>query len=337
MAIWLIGGTSESRELAIALADRQIPFVVTATTEQARQIYVSIDRLDDWAQLGDIDNPCNHADRLSIQAIRIGKLSNADLDRFLKRARITSILDASHPFATEISSLAIAHSQEHQLPYLRFERNNLSTNYQANIEQQAVNSAAKPDHPDNQDHIAKEFGWDQSTAISKDNSVDEAHNDRSPRSNHQSSLVVNIPSLDYLFTPAIAREYLINQNVLLTLGCKSLGSFKDWHNRAQLFARILPQPESIAMAEQAGFCPKQLIAIRPPISTGLEKALWQQWQIQTVVTKASGKAGGEDVKRSIAAQLNVPLIIIARTQIKYPAQTNQMAQAIAFCQKWSNP
>ena len=35
----------------------------------------------------------------------------------------------------------------------------------------------------------------------------------------------------------------------------------------------------------------RIIAIRPPISRELEQALWQQWRISLVVTKASGQSG----------------------------------------------
>ena len=50
----------------------------------------------------------------------------------------------------------------------------------------------------------------------------------------------------------------------------------------------------------------------------METALWQQWRISLVVTKASGTAGGEDIKRQVAAKLGIPLIVIARPQIAYP-------------------
>ena len=37
--IWLIGGTSESAQLAIALLEQKIPYLVTVTTESARRLY----------------------------------------------------------------------------------------------------------------------------------------------------------------------------------------------------------------------------------------------------------------------------------------------------------
>ena len=62
--------------------------------------------------------------------------------------------------------------------------------------------------------------------------------------------------------------------------------------------------------------------------------MWQQWQISLVVTKASGKAGGEDIKREVARELDIPLVVITRPQIIYPQQTDCLDEAIAFCQKY---
>jgi precorrin-6A/cobalt-precorrin-6A reductase len=98
-----------------------------------------------------------------------------------------------------------------------------------------------------------------------------------------------------------------------------------------LFARILPSITALEAALMAGFTPDRLIALRPPISLELERALWQQWQLSLVVTKASGKPGGEDVKRQLAAELSVKLAVIDRPILNYPQWTNDLEQAIGFC------
>jgi precorrin-6A/cobalt-precorrin-6A reductase len=68
----------------------------------------------------------------------------------------------------------------------------------------------------------------------------------------------------------------------------------------------------------------------------LEKALWQQWDISLVVTKASGAAGGEAIKRQVAAELGIPLIVIARPVVEYPQQTSDLEAALEFCQTHLN-
>lgn len=129
----------------------------------------------------------------------------------------------------------------------------------------------------------------------------------------------------------IASDILTHQRVLLTIGYRWLPLFQPWQDRATLFVRILPSTVALNAALAAGFTPDRIIALRPPISAALEYALWRQWQISMVMTKASGAAGGEDTKRQVAAQLGVTLIAISRPQITYPHQTDDVEQAIQFC------
>jgi precorrin-6A/cobalt-precorrin-6A reductase len=143
---------------------------------------------------------------------------------------------------------------------------------------------------------------------------------------HQDSQVIELPSIEHL----LVSNYLEGQRVLLTLGYKSLHCFQNYHERATLFARILPYASSVAMAVQAGFTSDRLIAIRPPVSLALEKALWQLWQISVVVTKASGHSGGEEVKRQVAEELGIPLVVISRPQINYPQVTSNLEEVVKF-------
>jgi precorrin-6A/cobalt-precorrin-6A reductase len=109
------------------------------------------------------------------------------------------------------------------------------------------------------------------------------------------------------FETLLTGNYLTNQRVLLTVGYKTLPRFKIWQSQAVLFARILPSMESLKVALESGFTSDRLIAIRPPISMELEKALWQQWNISLVISKASGQAGGEEIKQRVAELLGIPL------------------------------
>jgi precorrin-6A/cobalt-precorrin-6A reductase len=117
------------------------------------------------------------------------------------------------------------------------------------------------------------------------------------------------------------------------VGYKILPRFKQWQTQAVLFARILPSMESLKVALDSGFTSDRLIAIRPPISLDLEKALWQKWNISLVVSKASGQAGGEEIKQKVAELLGIRLIVIARPKVDYPQQTNDLNDVLKFCYK----
>jgi precorrin-6A/cobalt-precorrin-6A reductase len=243
--IWLIGGASESREIALEIVKLNLPCVVTVTTKEAKRLYP--------------DHPL-----LTILQIILDPLNWED---FYQKNSIQLIIDASHPYAMNISQLAINLSTSYGLPYLRYERSSLSK--------------------------------------------------------AQNIVLDSIKTL-------LSGGYLQGKRVFLTLGYKSLIGFKDWPDKHLLYTRILPKIESLQGALKAGFLPENLIAFRPPLNYEMEKALWQHWKIQIVVTKASGKVGGEDIKQQLSQELNIPLIIIKRPEIFYPQQTDDITEVVKF-------
>lgn len=250
--VWLIGGTSDSVEIAKILVVNRIPFVVSVATQAAKDIY------------------------LADTQVVIGYMNLEQMQSFCQRENIQQVIDASHPYATEVSQSAIAITAKLDIAYLRYERSNY----------QAANST------------------------------------------QTNSSIIELDSFDTL----LAGNYFQGQRVLLTVGCKILPQFQSWQKRATLYARVLPKLESLNIAQKAGFTSDRIVAIRPPLTIELETALWQQWQISLVVTKASGTAGGEDIKRQVAADLNIPLIIIARPQMDYPQQITDLQKIVALCQ-----
>jgi precorrin-6A/cobalt-precorrin-6A reductase len=260
--LWLIGGTQESRQLVtqlMATAPAAIApnLLVSVTTAAAQSLYPDLSPAQIW----------------------VGQLTPEQADAFLSTHTIVAILDMSHPFATAISTLAIALAKHHNLSYLRYERSPTEALPTA----QWLDLKGRPGN-------------------------------------------LILPEL----APVLTSEYLTEERSLLTLGYRWLPQFAPWQTRAVLFARILPSPTALVEAQSAGFTPDRLVALRPPLSPELEIALWQQWGITQVITKASGQAGGEAQKLAIAAAASIRLLRIARPAISYPRQTESLAEALAF-------
>lgn len=253
--VWLIGGTTESVLIAQTFASTKVTCIVTVATPTAKTLY-----------------PCQCQ-------VKVGRMDSPAMRQFCRQENIVALLDASHPYATEVSQNAIDTAIVCNIPYLRYERPLVQS-------------------------LAGGEGWFART--------------------------IELDDFNALF----AGNYLRGKRVLLTVGCQTLHLFKSWQGDSTIFTRILPKPESLAMAIAAGFTTERVIAIRPPISKELERALWQQWQISLVVTKASGSAGGEDIKRDVAKELGIPLVVITRPQIIYPQQTDCVDEAIAFCRQY---
>lgn len=98
MTVLLLGGTSEARELAAALAAAGIRFVSTLA--------------------GRVDRP-----KLPVGAVQIGGFGGIEgLRSFLTERRIHAVVDATHPFAEGMSRHAAAACSAEAVPLLRLER-----------------------------------------------------------------------------------------------------------------------------------------------------------------------------------------------------------------------
>ncbi|MEQ9368714.1 MAG: precorrin-6A/cobalt-precorrin-6A reductase [Coleofasciculus chthonoplastes F3-SA18-01] len=300
--LWLIGGTSESVQLAEAIASVDLPYLVTVTTAAAKSLYPQTPNLQ----------------------IQVGRLNGKQIEQLCQQQPITAILDASHPYAVEISRIAIATAQRFQIPYLRFERPRVEGDGGdeggfSNIRVTTTeNSETRP-------YKSVRAGFEQTlSSTAKPNSLNP------PLQRNNQPGVITLDSFETL----VAGDYLNQQRVLLTVGYKVLSLFQDWQARSTLFARILPGVTSLEAVIAAGFSRDRIIALRPPVPFELEMALWRHWDISLVVTKASGVAGGETTKRQVAAQLGIPLLVIDRPVVTYPQQTSDVAVALEFCQRY---
>lgn len=98
-------------------------------------------------------------------------------------------------------------------------------------------------------------------------------------------------------------------NILLTTGIKELPAFSNVP-RNRLFPRVLPSEENLKALGDAGIPKKNIIAMQGPFSKELNIALIRQFDIETVVTKNSGKRGGFPEKVEAAGETGARVIVI---------------------------
>ncbi|MEN9235802.1 MAG: precorrin-6A reductase [Gloeomargarita sp. GMQP_bins_25] len=139
--------------------------------------------------------------------------------------------------------------------------------------------------------------------------------------------------VEELFT----RYPLGRERILVTVGYRQLPRLRPYWGEHTWFVRILPDPVALNTALTVGFAPENIVAIWPPVSYALERALWQQWRITQVIAKASGVPGGEDVKQTLAQELGVVLHLLHRPAIAYPRQTADLQVALTFAQQGQLP
>ena len=103
--ILLLGGTSESLKIADLLNQKRLSYLLSVVSDYGLKV----------AQ--------KHSSHVIKQI-----LTETNFQEFCQKNRITYVLDATHPFAREISQLAINQTSKLGIPYLRFERESLYEN-----------------------------------------------------------------------------------------------------------------------------------------------------------------------------------------------------------------
>lgn len=104
-------------------------------------------------------------------------------------------------------------------------------------------------------------------------------------------------------------------NVMLTTGVKELTCFQNVSYKDNIYIRVLPGTESIAITEKLSFKRKNIIAMEGPFSTEMNEALIKNYDISILVTKNSGKRGGFLEKIKACYKCNTKIIVINPDEI----------------------
>jgi len=251
-AIWVFSGTADGNALASKIAAAGLRVVISTATSYGRDLVAS---------------------RFPDIPVRSGRIGVNARRRELQDSEALAIVDATHPFATEISSQLKTLGQELDIPYLRYER-------------EAVDCS--------------------------------------------------IPMiLCDTMREAAAKAIDLGRRIFLATGSKDLETFlgQPGANQRDWFVRVAPEPESLENALALGIPRGRLFAMQGPCSRELNEVLWKDWQIDCVVTKESGAAGGFGAKAEAARSLGISLIVVNRPRMNYPAAANDFDLIIDWLQK----
>jgi precorrin-6x reductase len=100
-------------------------------------------------------------------------------------------------------------------------------------------------------------------------------------------------------------------NILLTTGAKELAAFACL-SPERLYPRVLPVVESILACQKIGVPTRNIIAMHGPFSRELNQVILRQYEIQYLVTKDGGAAGGFLEKSEAARETGAELVVIRR-------------------------
>ncbi len=119
------------------------------------------------------------------------------------------------------------------------------------------------------------------------------------------------------------------KRVLLTTGFSAVERFAKLKDEKEIYVRILPMSAHIDRCIKMGIKPSNILALQGPFSLELNKAIYNQYIIDVVITKDSGKTGGVPEKIQSAKEAGIDIVIIKREEIDYPVECSSIDEV--FC------
>ena len=252
--ILVMSGTEEGREIVERLNDKGEDVVTTVATEYGREIYKKIG-------LG----------HLCVQ----GRLDTNELSELIRSKNIDTLIDATHPYATQASLNAIKASEESSIKYIRFQR---------------------------------------SASVTGDGDIGKTDTDKL-------GYVHLVEDMDEAVSWCSSSD---KKRILLTTGFSAAEKFVKLKDEKEIFVRILPMPAHIEQCVDMGIKPSNILALQGPFTIELNTAIYNQYKIDVVVTKDSGKTGGVPEKIQSASEAEIDIVIIKRDEIKYPVKCSSI-------------
>ena len=244
-SILIFAGTTEGRKLSETLSKSSIKHDICVATDYGREV------LD--------ENPYMN--------VHTGRMDYDMMLEFIKEGDFSLVVDATHPYALEVTSNIIKAAKEAGLEYVRLKR---------------------------------------------DSKTESGENIR-----YYESVIECANALKST-----------EGNILLTTGSKELPEFCIEGVKERIYARVIPQMESLRICEENGIKGKQIIAMQGPFNVTLNAALMKQYNIRNLVTKCSGTFGGYEDKIDAANMLGVNVFVISPKQTEDGESFNDVLKKI---------
>jgi precorrin-6Y C5,15-methyltransferase (decarboxylating) len=237
--ILIFSGTSEGRMLASKLADLKISCIVSVATEYGNEIMENCETKSEYI------------------SVRTGRMDIFQMEAFISENSCGLVVDATHPFAVEVSE---------------------------NIKKACINC-----------NVQMIRCLRENTTLN----LEKLDNEN----------VVYVNSLD----EAVAYLNTTEGNIFVTTGSKEIGKIaENINDKDRLYARVLPNTESIGLCEKAGIKGAKIYAIQGPFDEETNRLMLRLSGAKYLLTKESGHAGGFDEKISAATKQNAVAVVISR-------------------------
>lgn len=278
MRVIVFAGTTEGNEVCSFLAAHQIRTCACVATEYGSKSHT--------------ENEFLH--------VQAGRMTQQEMEAFFAEQQPELVLDATHPYAAEVTVNIRSACENARVRYQRVLRGWIDTKTQSKVESCAGNAELRG---------AEERGSAGAYTENAEPCEVEQRSKVGVYVEKDASEVVYVDSVE------AAAEFLkgTQGNILLTTGSKDLAKFTvipDFQER--LYARVLSLPSVITACQELGFEGKHLIAMQGPFSKEMNTATLRQYDCCYLVTKDTGHAGGFQEKIDAALECGAVPVIIGR-------------------------
>ena len=252
--VLVFGGTIEGRRISAYLNENKIYHTVCVATEYGEEVLTPQKYLE------------IHQGRMDVEA----------MCRFMKDGAFCAVVDATHPYAVEVSKNVRSACEKTGVPYLRYLRPRAEFAERAGCGGAALDGAG---------NVLMQSGSGKTVIQSRDGAAVTQIG------------VGNTAASDkciYVNSTREAAQYLETQEgqIFLTTGSKELHVFTECiSDRSRLFARVLPSAEVIASCRVLGLEGKQICGMQGPFSSDMNEAMMRQAGSAFLVTKDTGASG----------------------------------------------
>lgn len=117
------------------------------------------------------------------------------------------------------------------------------------------------------------------------------------------------------WSEAAGKAAALGNTIFLTTGSNNLEIFlKEPSVRSKrIVVRVLPEHKVIKKCQDLGLSPKDIVGLQGPFSVKFNKAIFQTYKADVIVTRDSGRESGTDTKITAALALKLPVVLIRRT------------------------
>lgn len=139
------------------------------------------------------------------------------------------------------------------------------------------------------------------------------------------------------FEEAVDRLKNHEGNIFLTIGSSKLELFTSIPDyKTRIFTRVLPDSKVLDKCEKLGFNAENIFALKGPFSETMNMEMLKHCNASVMVTKDSGKAGGNEEKVSAARKLNIPVIMVERPRLDYGCVVSTVDEVLDFIRSIMN-